>query len=94
MAALLRDHGVEVAGTASDAAELHEAVARLRPDVALVDIRMPPTFTDEGLAAAERIRAGFPEVGVLVLSQHLDVRYALRVAKATQPGPATCSRTA
>jgi DNA-binding NarL/FixJ family response regulator len=83
VAALLRDHGVEVAGTASDAAELHEAVARHRPDVALVDIRMPPTFTDEGLVAAERIRAGFPEVGVLVLSQHLDARYALRVAAAS-----------
>jgi DNA-binding NarL/FixJ family response regulator len=83
VAALLRDQGVEVAGTASDSAELHEAVARHRPDVALVDIRMPPTFTDEGLVAAERIRAGFPEVGVLVLSQHLDVRYALRVAGAS-----------
>jgi DNA-binding NarL/FixJ family response regulator len=46
---------------------------------------MPPTFTDEGLVAAEQIRAGFPEVGVLVLSQHLDVRYALRVAEAS-PG--------
>jgi DNA-binding NarL/FixJ family response regulator len=43
---------------------------------------MPPTFTDEGLVAAERIRAGFPDVGVLVLSQHLDARYALPVAEA------------
>ena len=83
VAALLRDRGVEVAGTASDAAGLHEQVARHRPDVALVDIRMPPTFTDEGLVAAERIRAGFPDVGVLVLSQHLDARYALRVAEAS-----------
>ena len=82
VAALLRDNGVEVAATAADAAELHEAVARHLPDVALVDIRMPPTFTDEGLAAAERIRAAFPHVGVLVLSQHLDARYALRVAAA------------
>src|SRR3954471_14927519 len=82
VAALLRDHGVEVAATAADAAELHEAVARHLPDVALIDIRMPPTFTDEGLVAAERIRARFPEVGVLVLSQHLDARYALRVAHA------------
>jgi DNA-binding NarL/FixJ family response regulator len=81
VAALLRDHGVEVAATAADAAELHEAVARHMPDVALVDIRMPPTFIDEGLVAAERIRAGFPDVGVLVLSQHLDARYALRVAE-------------
>jgi DNA-binding NarL/FixJ family response regulator len=86
VAALLRDHGVEVAATASDSAELREAVARHRPDVALVDIRMPPSFTDEGLVAAERIRAGFPEVGVLVLSQHLDVRYALRVAEASPGG--------
>ena len=83
VAALLRDHGVEVAATAADAAGLHEAVARHLPDVALVDIRMPPTFTDEGLVAAERIRAGFPGVGVLVLSQHLDARYALRVADAS-----------
>ena len=83
VAALLRDHGVEVAALASDAAELREAVARHRPDVVLVDIRMPPSFTDEGLVAAERIRVGFPEVGVLVLSQHLDVRYALRVAEAS-----------
>ena len=81
VAALLRDHGVEVAATAGDAAGLYEAVARHLPDVALVDIRMPPTFTDEGLVAAERIRAGFSDVGVLVLSQHLDARYALRVAE-------------
>ena len=82
VAALMRDRGIEVAATAGNAAELHEAIARHLPDVALVDIRMPPTFTDEGLAAAERIRAGFPDVGVLVLSQHLDARYALRVAEA------------
>ena len=82
VAALLRAHGVEVVGTASDSAELHEEVARHLPDVALVDICMPPTFTDEGLVAAERIRARFPGVGVLVLSQHLDARYALRIARA------------
>src|ERR671931_232872 len=51
VAALLRDNGVEVAATAADAAELHEAVARHLPDVALVDIRMPPTYTDERIAA-------------------------------------------
>ena len=81
VAALLRDQGVEVAATAGNAAELHEAVARHLPDVALIDIRMPPTFTDEGLVAGERIRAAFPDVGVLVLSQHLDARYALRIAE-------------
>jgi CheY-like chemotaxis protein len=83
VAALLRDNGVDVAAIAADPVELHEAVARHVPDVALVDIRMPPTFTDEGLVAAERIRAEFPDVGVLVLSQHLDARYALRVAEAS-----------
>ena len=80
VAALLRDNDVEVLAAVANAGELHEAVARHVPDVALIDIRMPPTFTDEGLVAAERIRAGFPEVGVLVLSQHLDARYAVRVA--------------
>jgi DNA-binding NarL/FixJ family response regulator len=83
VAALLRDHGLEVVATAGDATELQELVARHVPDVALVDIRMPPTFTDEGLVAAERIRVSHPEVGVLVLSQHLDARYALRVAEAS-----------
>jgi DNA-binding NarL/FixJ family response regulator len=83
VAALLRDNDVEVLATVANAEELHEAVARHVPDVALIDIRMPPTFTDEGLVAAERIRAGFPEVGVLVLSQHLDARYAVRVAEAS-----------
>ena len=86
VAALLRDYGVEVAATAGDAVGLHEAVASQLPDVALVDIRMPPTFTDEGLAAAEQIRAGFPDVGVLVLSQHLDARYALRLAEGNPAG--------
>jgi DNA-binding NarL/FixJ family response regulator/DNA-binding SARP family transcriptional activator len=83
VAALLRDRGFEVVATVADATELHEAVARHLPDVALVDIRMPPTFTDEGLVAAARIRESFPDVGVLVLSQHLDARYALRVAEAS-----------
>jgi DNA-binding NarL/FixJ family response regulator len=83
VAALLRDNDVEVLAAVANAGELHEAVARHVPDVALIDIRMPPTFTDEGLVAAERIRVGFPEVGVLVLSQHLDARYAVRVAGAS-----------
>ncbi len=82
VAALLRESGVEVVATAGDAGELYEAVGRHRPDVALIDIRMPPSYTDEGLAAAEHIRAAFPGVGVLVLSQHLDARYALRVSQA------------
>ncbi|MFL5955033.1 MAG: response regulator [Gaiellaceae bacterium] len=78
---LLPTHGVEVAATAADAAELLEAVERTRPDVALIDIRMPPTHTTEGLAAAAAIGADWPEVGVLVLSQHVDADYALRLLR-------------
>ena len=66
---LLPNHGIEIARTAADADELLEAVERTRPDVALVDIRMPPTYTIEGLAAAAAIQQRTPEVGVLVLSQ-------------------------
>ena len=66
-------------GKAGDADELLRHVELRRPDVAVVDIRMPPTHTDEGLVAAERIRAEHPDVGVLVLSQYLESRYALRL---------------
>src|SRR5262249_99892 len=83
VAALLRDNDVEVLAAVADAGELHEAVARHVPAVARIDIRMPPAVTERGLGAAERIRVGFPEVGVLVLSQHLDARYAVRVAGAS-----------
>jgi DNA-binding NarL/FixJ family response regulator len=82
LAMLLTVAGVEVIAQVATGAELLRRVAADPPDVAVLDIRMPPTFTDEGLAAAERIRAAFPQVGVLVLSQHLDARYALRVAAA------------
>jgi len=66
VAALLRDRGVEVAANAADAAELHEAVARHLPDVALIDIRMPPTFTDEGLAAARAALRPIRELDFIV----------------------------
>ena len=78
-ARLLEDAGVEVAGTASDAQDLLRLVATEQPDVAIVDIRMPPTHTDEGLVAAEQIRSRHPGVGVLVLSQYLESRYATRL---------------
>jgi DNA-binding NarL/FixJ family response regulator len=78
-ARLLEDAGVQVAGTASDAQQLLRIVATEHPDVAIVDIKMPPTFTDEGLAAAEQIRTAHPGVGVLVLSQYLETRYATRL---------------
>jgi DNA-binding NarL/FixJ family response regulator len=79
LAALLRDSDVEVVATATDAESLLAEVDRHRPDVAIVDIRMPPTFTTEGLVAAERIAAAHPQVGVLVLSQHVDAQYAQRL---------------
>jgi DNA-binding NarL/FixJ family response regulator len=71
--------GFEVAGLAADADELFELVERCRPDVAIVDIRMPPTHTDEGLRAAKEIRARWPDVGILVLSQHVRARYAVEL---------------
>ena len=76
---LLRDAGIEVVAEAQDAQGLLHQVRLVRPDVALVDIRMPPTHTDEGLVAAQTIRAEHPQVGVLVLSQYVEPSYALRL---------------
>jgi DNA-binding NarL/FixJ family response regulator len=84
---LLRDAGVTVVAKAGDADELLRHVALARPDVAVVDIRMPPTRTDEGIRAAERIRSEYPGVGVLLLSQYVDVRYGLRLLE-QHPGGA------
>jgi DNA-binding NarL/FixJ family response regulator len=77
LARLLADAGMEVVAEAGDAEDLMRKVAAHRPDVAIVDIQMPPDQTDDGLRAAMRIRREHPEVGVLVLSQHADERYAL-----------------
>ena len=79
LARLLAGAGVEVVGEAGDAAELMRLVALEHPDVAVVDIRMPPTQTDEGLVAARRIRDEWPATAVVLLSQHLDTRYAQRL---------------
>ncbi len=79
LARLLTEAGCEIVGTASDAAELLRHVGADEPDVAIVDIKMPPTFTDEGIAAAGEIRRRHPDVGVLVLSQHLESEYAMRL---------------
>lgn len=79
LARLLADAGCEVVGTAGDATELMRHVAASDPDVAIVDIKMPPTFTDEGITAAGEIRRRQPDVGVLVLSQHLESEYATRL---------------
>ncbi|RZU76118.1 LuxR family two component transcriptional regulator [Micromonospora kangleipakensis] len=85
LARLLAEAGVEVAGTAEDAAGLLREVALTAPDAAVVDIKMPPTHTDEGLRAAQRIRSEHPKVSVLVLSQHLESDYARRLV-AEGPG--------
>jgi len=79
LARLLEEAGFEVVGLAADADELYALVERTRPDVAIVDIRMPPTHTDEGLQAAKLIRTRWPETGILVLSQFVQARYAVEL---------------
>lgn len=81
LARLLTDAGVEVAAQVGDAAALQAAVDALPPDVVIADIRMPPGFSDEGLRAAAAIRARHPQVAVLVLSQYVDVAYAVKLVK-------------
>jgi DNA-binding NarL/FixJ family response regulator len=76
---LLRGAGFELVGEAETAGELLDVVEREQPDAVLVDIRLPPTFTDEGLRAAAEIRARFDDVGLLVLSQYVEAEYALRL---------------
>ena len=76
---LLRGAGFDVVGQAGDLDGLLRAVALDPPDAAIVDIRMPPTHTDEGLVAARRIRSEHPRVGVLVLSQYVEPAYALQL---------------
>jgi DNA-binding NarL/FixJ family response regulator len=79
LARLLVDDGFEVVAQAGDAEALLRAVERRPPDVAIIDVRMPPTHTDEGLRAAETIRAHHPTVGLLVLSQHPAPPQAMRL---------------
>jgi len=74
---LLQEAGVDVVGQANDPASLLREVSLTQPDVAVIDIRMPPTHTDEGIVAARQIRSEHPEIAVLVLSQYVDSAYAL-----------------
>jgi DNA-binding NarL/FixJ family response regulator len=76
---LLEDAGVEVVAQAEDAESLVRRVRATEPDAAIVDIRMPPTHTDEGLVAASMIRTELPNVAVLILSQYIEPSYAMRL---------------
>ncbi len=86
IARLLEDAGFEVVAQLPDAVGLASSVEALRPDVVVVDIRMPPTHTTEGLEAALDIKARHPTVGVLVLSQHVESRYAMKLLGDGEPG--------
>ena len=79
LARLLQDAGFDVVGRCGDAEELLRMVDRRRPDVAVIDIRMPPNNTDDGLVAAQEIRRRHPRIGALVLSHHLEAHYAMRL---------------
>jgi DNA-binding NarL/FixJ family response regulator len=81
LARLLTEAGFEVIGTARDAEGLMRLVEARRPDLAITDIKMPPTHTDEGLVAAQELRRRFPQVGVLVLSHYLESRYAMSLVE-------------
>ena len=85
IARLLVDAGVDVVGESADGEQLMRCVAMKRPDAVVVDIRMPPTQSDEGLVAARRIRSEYPGTGVVLLSQHVEPEYARRLL-ADQPG--------
>ena len=86
VARVLEGCGIEVLAQAGDPDELLRLIAELRPDLAIVDVRMPPTHTTEGLEAAERILAGHPAIGVLILSQDLVPHYAERLLAARPTG--------
>ena len=94
LARVLADGGFDVVGQAGDADELltivREAPADRQPDVAVVDIRMPPTHTTEGLVAAKTIRADHPEIGVLVLSQYIETEHAIDLLATAAGEPAIC----
>jgi DNA-binding NarL/FixJ family response regulator len=79
LARVLAEAGIEIAAQAGTPDELLAAVAEIEPDVAIVDIRMPPTWSDEGFTVANTIRSRLPQVGVLLLSQYVEADYALKL---------------
>jgi DNA-binding NarL/FixJ family response regulator len=86
IARVLAENGFAVTGQAGDADELDALVERDLPDVVVTDIRMPPTNSNEGLLAAQRIRARHPRIGVVVLSQYVETRQAIKLLENAPPG--------
>ena len=86
IARLLRDDGVDVVAQHADALDIVAAVEKDRPDVVILDVRMPPTHTTEGLDAAVELKARHPGVGVLVLSQHVETHHAMDLLMGTHSG--------
>lgn len=83
---LVVDEGHIVVSAVSNGVDLLAAVARFRPDAAIVDVRMPPTFSDEGIRAAIEIRRAYPDVGIMVLSQYVEERYAAELLAENSSG--------
>ncbi len=79
LARLLADTGLEIVATAVDAPSLVEAVRLHRPDVAVIDVRMPPDNTDDGARAARTLRAELPDLGIVLLSQHVETRHSVEL---------------
>ena len=92
-ARLLEDAGFEVVAQAGDADDLLRKVRAHKPDVAVIDVRMPPDNTDDGLRAALTIRQELPEVGILLLSQYVEDRYLAQLVASGAEVSVTCSRT-
>ncbi len=86
LASLLADEGIDVIATFADADGVGEAVAERRPDALVIDVRMPPTFQTEGLEAALDIRRATPSTAILVLSQHIETRYAVELLEGGAAG--------
>lgn len=86
LASALATAGIEVVGQAGDATGLLELVALVEPDAAVIDVRMPPTRTTEGLGAAALIRESHPSIGLLILSQNVETRHVLRLLRDTPQG--------
>lgn len=94
IARLLTDAGLEVVARVGDGQALLTAIEELRPDVSIVDVRMPPNFLDEGLRAAIEARRRVPGSRIVVLSQYVEERYATELIASGAEGVGTCSRIA